>query len=151
MADSARLGVAVDDPYLVALGRAVYCFAALEWRAVLCVQKIAEKGHNPATSRHYLESVAAKTAGQIARDFMTATNGIIHPALRVAVQPAADRFRALTERRNDLVHATPGTAANGDQRLFLKGAEWTIADVEALSDKFAECNIRLDDLYSKVI
>lgn len=151
MADGDRLRVPIDDLYLIALGRALYCFSSLEWMAVYCIQKIAEQGHNPAVTRHYVETVAAKTAGQIARDFKDAADGIIYPALKLAVQPAADRFRALVQRRNDLMHANPGIALSGDQRLFRKGAEWTIPAIEDLSDKFTECSLTLNDLYYKVI
>src|SRR5689334_8743479 len=109
MAKKDRLRVPVDDPYLIALGRAVYCFATLEWTVVHCVQKIGMQGHNPNSSRHYIETVSAKTAGQIAIDFNSAAVGITNAALRTAVQPLSDRFRALVHRRNDLLHANPGS------------------------------------------
>ena len=51
--------------------------------------------------------------------------------------PPAAEFKRLVSKRNDLVHANPGTAPNGDQRLFRKGGEWTIELVNDAADEFA--------------
>ncbi len=45
-------------------------------------------------------------------------------------------FKRMVGRRNDLMHANPATASNGDQRLFRYGAEWTIAKVNDAADEF---------------
>jgi hypothetical protein len=35
-----RLRIVVDDPYVMALGRATYVFAILEWNAVWCAERL---------------------------------------------------------------------------------------------------------------
>ena len=151
MASFASFKEPVDEVYLIALGHALYCFIRLERMAVACVQKIAEKSYNPKLTRHYVETVSAKTAIQIAGDFMAAADGMTDVGLKRVMKSAADRFRALAKRRNDLVHASPGTALNGDQRLFCNGSEWTTSDIEDLAAKFAKCTDILRDLHSKVL
>lgn len=66
-------------------------------------------------------------------------------------EPAAARFNELTERRNALMHANPGTASNGDQRLFRHGDEWTIDEINALSDEITACAGELNQLNHQVL
>lgn len=121
MAKGDRLLIPVDAPYSNSLGIALIAFARLEWMAVYVVQKIGEKGHNPKTSPTYVNTVSKKTAGQIADDLVNGANGLTDPQLRTQVKLRADDFKALTRRRNDLMHANPGTSRNGEQRLFRNG------------------------------
>lgn len=122
-----RLRVPIDDPYLHALGLATVCFARLEWNAVWCGEKI-QPG--------YIRTVRKKTAGQIATDILRMAAGHPNPAIVLSLGAAAADFKALVGRRNDLVHANPGTAKSGEQRLFRNGAEWTIDTINNLSDEF---------------
>lgn len=151
MAKDDRLRIPIDKPYLDAVGLAVISFARLEWMAVDVVQRIGENGHNPATNPKYVGTVSAKTAGQIANDLLLAADGITDVALRNTVKLTAEKFKELTKRRNDLMHANPGTSKNNEQRLFRHGDEWTIPDINDLSDEFTECNGELNDLYYKVL
>lgn len=59
------------------------------------------------------------------------------PTVVASLGPPAAEFKRLVSKRNDLVHANPGTAPNGDQRLFRKGGEWTIELVNDAADEFA--------------
>jgi hypothetical protein len=54
-----RLRVPVDEAYLAAIGMATYCFARMEWDAVYCGEKL---------KPGFVYTVAAKTAGMIAKD-----------------------------------------------------------------------------------
>ncbi len=126
MADD-RLRVPVDDPYVHAVGLATICFARLEWDAVWCCEKM-EAG--------YIGTLGRKTAGMIASDLVA--KAAVHPdvAVRQSLGTAAAEFKRLVGRRNDLMHAKPGTAPSGAQRLFRQGDEWTIEDVNRLADEF---------------
>lgn len=130
-----RLRVIVDEPYLRSVGLAIFCFARLEWDAVWCCEKI---------QTGYLSAVATKTAGQIANDLVALAAA--HPDLRVVASlgPPAAEFKLLVAKRNDLVHANPVTASNGDQRLFRKGVEWTIAAIDDAADEFVATGSQLN-------
>ncbi len=56
-----RLRVPVDTAYLTTLGMATYCFASMEWNAVYCGERL---------SPGYVNTVATKTAGRIAKDIV---------------------------------------------------------------------------------
>lgn len=130
-----RLRVPIDDPYLHAVGLAVICFARLEWDAVWCCEKI---------TPGYLASVGTKTAGQIANDLVTRAAGHTDPAIVASLCAPAAEFKRLVGRRNDLMHANPATAQNGDQRLFRHGVEWTIAEVNDVADEFVAAGTPLN-------
>jgi hypothetical protein len=122
-----RLRVPIDEPYLHALGLATICFARLEWDAVWCCER-AQPG--------YIQTVTTKTAGQIANDLIYLAANHPQPPIVASLGVAAAEFKRLVARRNDLVHSNPGTATSGEQRLFRRGAEWTIAMVGELADEF---------------
>lgn len=123
-----RLRVPIDDPYLHALGLALVCFARLEWDAVGCCEKM-----RPG----YTESLKRKTAGEIAADLVELAAAHSDPAIVASLSPAAIEFQRLAKIRNALMHAKPGTAPNGDQRLFRDGDEWTIAKIDDAADAFS--------------
>ena len=135
-----RLRVPIDDPYLHSLGLAVVCFARLEWNAAWCCEKM---------QSDYLRSVGRKTAGQIANDLVNLTASCGDANVVAVLDPAAIEFKRLVGRRNDLVHANPGTAPNGDQRLFRVGSQWTIEMVDDLSDEFAAASSSLNHTLHK--
>lgn len=151
MAKDDRLRVSVDEPYLSSLGLALFVFARLEWEAVYLVEIIYGRKHNPASITGYVGSVGAKTAGQIANDLTQAVAGMSDAKLKAAVEPHAVEFARLVRRRNDLMHANPATAPNGDQRLFRHGSQWTIPEVDDLADEFSACQIEMNDLHHKVL
>lgn len=124
-----RLRVPIDDLYLHAVGLAVVCFARLEWDAVWCCEKM-QSG--------YLNTIRKKTAGQIASDLISLASMHPDPAVRISLGAAASDFKGMVNRRNDLIHANPGTALNGDQRLFRDHEEWTIAMINDAADAFVE-------------
>ena len=123
-----RLRVPIDDPYLYAIGLAVFCFAKLEWNAVWCCEKI---------QSDYIPTIAAqrKAAGVIAGDLVRLASTHHDPVVRVSLGAGASDFAALVRRRNDLLHATPGTARSGHQRMYRKGVEWTIPMIDDLADE----------------
>lgn len=130
-----RLRVPTDVPYLHAVGLATICFARLEWDAVWCCEK-AQPG--------YINTVATKTAGQIANDLINIAAMHTEPSVVATLGAAATEFKRLVARRNDLVHANPGTASSGEQRLFRRGAEWTIRLVDELADEFVAAGAPLN-------
>ena len=151
MAKDDRLRVQVDHEYLSALGMAVYCFARLEWNAVYVAHRIGANGHNSSASPNYLTILKKKTAGTIAKDLNRFASGIKDISIKQQVEPVASRFNKLTERRYALMNANPGTAPNGDQRLFRHGDEWTIAETNALSDEFTARAEELNQLIHQVL
>lgn len=130
-----RLRVPIDEAYLHAVGLATICFSRLEWNAAWCCEKM---------RAGYLNGVGTKTAGQIATDLVAMAAA--HPDAAVVASlglPAAE-FKRLVGKRNDLVHANPGTAPDGDQRLFRNGEEWTFELVNDASDEFAAASVPLN-------
>lgn len=126
--NNARLRVPIDDAYLHAVGLATICFARLEWNAAWCCEKMRVG---------YLNAIGTKTAGQIANDLVGLAAAHPDPTVVASLMPPATEFKRLVGTRNNLVHANPGSAPNGDQRLFRMGAEWTIDLVNDAADEFA--------------
>jgi hypothetical protein len=123
-----RIKVPIDASYLHAVGLATICFARLEWDAVWCCEKM---------RTDYLQCARTKTAGQIANDLVNFAAAHLNPEVVASLGPPAAKFRRLVGKRNDLVHANPGTAVHGDQRLFRNGVEWTIDLINGTADEFA--------------
>jgi hypothetical protein len=136
-----RLRIPVDKAYLTAIGRATYCFASMEWDAVYCGEKL-----NPG----YVGKVATKTAGMIAEDIVGFAQLITDQGKQARYQTAADAFKRLVKRRNDLVHANPATVGSG-QRLVRHGTPWQATEIDGLADDFAACSIELNDLHHHVL
>jgi hypothetical protein len=127
MVKDERTKVPIDGPYLHAVGLATICFARLEWDAVWCCEKM---------RTDYLQSARTKTAGQIANDLVNFAAAHPNPEVVASLRLPATEFRRLVGKRNDLVHANPGTAVSGDQRLFRNGIEWTIDLINGAADEF---------------
>lgn len=132
-----RLLIPIDEPYLHALGLAMIAFARLEWNASYCCERL-QPG--------YIATIQPerKTAGKIARDLIGLVAAVADPAATAALTAPASEFKDLADDRNDLVHGNPGTAANGDQRLFREGQAWTIAAVNDLADRFTRTSTKLN-------
>ena len=133
-----RLDWPAETEYLTSLGRAVMCFARCEWQAVWCCERL-----NPG----YLRTVSRKMAGTIADDFLKRIEAVSDTALRATCLEVAREFKRLVARRNDLLHAQPGTERESDQRLFRNGVVWLTEDVDALYFEFAACDLRLNETY----
>jgi len=108
-----RERIPVADVYLLALGRATYNFAYLEWGIVWLVETI---------DHGFLETSRRLTAGRIAARFLEAV-GRIGPnyADRPALLALGEEFRAFVDERNRLMHGNPFTATGGEQRLLYDG------------------------------
>ena len=136
-----RLRVAVEGPYFTATGLAIYCFASMEWNAVYCGEKL---------KADYASTVARKTAGKIADDIKGFAGLIADQGKRARYQAAADEFKRLVDRRNDLVHANPATVGS-DQRLVRHGTPWQPSEIDDLADEFMACSIELNELFHRVL
>lgn len=130
-----RLRVPVSADYTSALGLAVYCFASLEWNAVWCCERI-EPGS--------VESLADRTAGRVADTLLHLVKRLRNSTEQIDLEGAATDFRALVATRNNLVHAKPGTAHDGEQALFRHGDQWTLMELQVVADAFATCGVRLN-------
>lgn len=123
-----RLRVPQDSDYFHAIGLAAIAFARCEWDAVWCCHRL---------QAGYIQTIEAerKTAGIIAKDTRRLFLRIIDGDLRAKSVPFADEFKVIVADRNALMHGKPGTAKNGNQRLFRDGSELSIDDVNNFSDR----------------
>jgi hypothetical protein len=133
-----RLRVPVDDPYVMALGRVAYVFATMEWNAVWCCDKM-----NP----NYAKRASKKKSSTIATDLTTYAKRRPNPQLRNDCLNAATEFKRLVLVRNNVAHGKPGTASDGEQRLFHEGRPWTIEMLQDTADEYAACSLVLSDLF----
>lgn len=132
-----RLRVPIDEAYVVALGRAAYVFATLEWNAVWCCERM---------QQNYIQRLGRKTAGQIAGDLARlARRRPVHQDQKACLEPASE-FSRLVLVRNSILHGKPGTAPSGAQRLFRDGSPWTAELIDDAADQFATCSIGLNAL-----
>ncbi|TFI57986.1 hypothetical protein E2493_12380 [Sphingomonas parva] len=138
-----RFKIAVDEDYVAALGLAVYAFATLEWRAIQCCERIAPGS---------VDALEDRTAGRVADTLRRLVSEALEPSPeQQALEQAARDFQAFTRTRNNLVHAKPGKAADGAQRLFRDGDQWTIAEMETVADAFTACALRLEAFLEGVL
>jgi hypothetical protein len=140
-----RFRVQIDDAYLLALGRAAYTFARLEWQVVWCLEKL-----KPGYIRKLGRKEAAgrpTTAGGIAKDFQQAVRAHPDAALKAKLEPPAEVFINLAKERNSFLHAIPGTAPDGTQLVFRYGEPRTIQKLEDIADEFTACEILLNGLF----
>lgn len=123
-----RLRVPQDPNYFHAIGLATIAFARLEWDAAWCCERL-QPG--------YINSIEPKrkTAGTIGQDLEALFSRVSDANLRAKIVPFAQEFREVVRERNALLHGKPGTAQNNDQRLFKRGVEWALSDVNAFSDR----------------
>lgn len=131
-----RLRVPIDETYVIALGRAAYVFATLEWNAVWCCERMREG---------YINDLGRKTAGTIARDLLKLARRRPLDIRDACVSPA-ETFLSLVEVRNAIFHGKPGTAVSGAQRLFREGQVWEPEAIDQAADDFARCSIQLNAL-----
>lgn len=132
-----RLRTPVDEPYLISLGRAAYCFASLEWNAVCCCARMREG---------YQNMVGRKTAGIIADDLLRFSARRSDQRLRTECVEAATEFKRLVGVRNGIMHAYPATVPGGAQRLLRHAVPWTPEAIDDAADAFTACSITLNAL-----
>ena len=138
-----RLRIPQDPNYFHAIGLAAVAFARLEWSAVWCCHRL---------QPNYIETITRKTAGTIANDLSGFFLRISSGDFREKVVPFADEFKAIVADRNALMHGKPGTAKNGDQRLFRHGSEWSVVDVNDFSDRSVRVGGHLNALlYNELV
>ena len=123
-----RLCIPQDPSYFQAIGLAAVAFARLEWDAVWCCERLKPGYINTIEPRR-------KTAGKIAEDLKHLFGRVSDNNLNSIIMPFATEFDAIVRERNGLLHGKPGTAPNGDQRLFRHGIEWTVNAVDEFSDR----------------
>lgn len=134
-----RLRIPQDADYFKAIGLAAIAFARLEWNAVWCCERL---------QANYITTIEIKkkTAGVIGRDLKNLFSRVADSHLNARILPFAQEFCDIVEERNSLLHGKPGTANNGDQRLFRHGVPWSIADVDNFSDRCARAAAPLNSL-----
>lgn len=91
-----------------------------------------------------VENLTDRTAGRVADTLLQLVQRLDNSTEQIDLKSAAADFRALVGARNNLVHAKPGTAHDGEQALFRHGDEWTLRELEAVADAFATCGARLN-------
>lgn len=133
-----RLRVPVEEKDLLALGRAAYTFARLEWQAVWCMEKL---------SPGYVGKLSKKTAGTIAIDLTDAVAALTDVNLQSALNGPANEFKRLVADRNGILHGKPGTAPDGSQLLFRDGVPWSSDRLEDVADEFAACEQSLNSIF----
>lgn len=137
--------IPVDDDYLTALGRAVYHFSYLEWGIVWLCERY---------SPGFISRVRGMTAGEIAREFSSTVSMLSEEtALQAALESHAAAFKSLVEVRNQLVHATPHTAEDGDQQLGYTGKrsskDWPIEAVDDSARQFETLAIAVNETFHR--
>jgi hypothetical protein len=125
----------LDLQYTSALGKAVFEFARLEWLAVQCCDRIRAGS---------IEELSERTAGRVADTLLHLARQLDPSPAAAALQEAALDFNAYVGTRNNLLHAKPGFNADGEERLFRDGDQWTIAELDAVSLAFHRCAARLE-------
>lgn len=98
-----------EDAYLAAVGRAVYTVAYVEWLAIEVVTRLDQ--------RRTLEELASRGTGAIAKALHRSGRRAATTQLQREIEECAVEFDRIADRRNDVVHARPATAADGSQRL----------------------------------
>jgi transcriptional regulator with XRE-family HTH domain len=129
-----RLRVLVEPAYISALGLAIFAFAQLEWAAIWCCERIAPGSIN---------NTLPRMAGDLADTLINLVADLPPSSEQVALCATAADFKELVRTRNALLHAKPGSADDGAQRLFRDGLAWTVEMIDDAADAFTACNGRL--------
>jgi hypothetical protein len=106
-----------DPEYTALLGAAVYAFAYTEWMLMEILRSLEPDATHA--------SLAELTSGQVAAQLRTAIEKLPQEEGR----EIGKRFAALVERRIDMIHAHPATAADGAQRLPVGPAQVSVRAV----------------------
>ncbi|MEK2144628.1 hypothetical protein WOC23_21825, partial [Vibrio parahaemolyticus] len=134
-----RLKCPVENDYVQAIGLAAYTFARLEWQVVWCMEKIKPESVHKVVDQEM-------TAGTIAKRFIDATRNMPKTKDREALKALAQKFMALVQVRNQIMHGKPCTSPDGKQRLTGE----SVIELNTLEDAagdFVECANKLNDMY----
>lgn len=138
-----RLRQPIQKGYAEALGMATYCFAICEWNAIYCAEKL-----RPGT----IVDINKKkfTAGRIARNLLSFSEGVSEADHRQRLVAAAKRFVELVNLRNAIMHAKPCTGL--DSKPYLSSSEIIrIEDLIDAANKFSACSIELNDIFHNIL
>jgi hypothetical protein len=121
-----------DAQYIEALGLAVYNFAMLEYNVAYIIERL-----KPGYMREYISQ--KKTAGSVANDFAQALERAKGHAAEADLTAIYNLFVGLKVRREKLLHANPGTAADGVQvlRYQADSIAWDLDAVSKAATDFA--------------
>jgi hypothetical protein len=128
------------------LGRALYNFATYEWMVAWTLEKL-----DPGV----LSKCTRLPAGKIAKRFdiiLRDMANVLPLAQRQALQQAHLEFSRSVERRDQLVHAHPGTAPSDVQQLFYSAGwhaemQWSLQQVEQAAIDFENAFISLNAIF----
>jgi hypothetical protein len=126
-----------DTYYLTELGRAIFRFAVLEYRVMYILEKL-----SPGYIHTYRGS--RDSASDIARDLKREIRNVADTTLATQMALLHSEFCKLIKQRNDLLHANPATAPNGDQILirqhFQAYIRWDFPTVRGATVAFDKAN-----------
>lgn len=151
-----QIRVPIDVEYTSAVGKAIYIFAYFEWAIIYVIDHFC-RGYlakycrgKPATSgavKLELDRILANKStnfGKVSRDDL---------------QKLCDRFGALIEKRNALIHGHPITDTDGSQILNYQGRinkplpdmKWPLTEVIALLHEFDTAACDANDLLHRLL
>jgi hypothetical protein len=115
-----------DAKYIEALGPAVFNFGILENSITGIIERLEQGYLNKYVSQK-------KTAGKVAKDFAQAIGRAQGHVAAAELTDIYNTFVGLKDRRDKLLHANPGIAADGAQQMFY-GAGSIAWDLEAVRE-----------------
>lgn len=125
-----------EDEYLLLVGQVAYMVSALEWTILGDLRRHALDLSSDLTQ----EKLAHLPTGVIATKLKAAVDKITNDDLRAYIERGADVLQKASVDRNDMLHARPATADDGNHRLY----RWT-KDRQLLIDP-AWLESAIDDL-----
>ncbi len=116
MARDTQVGLP-EDEYLVLIGQVAYMVSALEWTILGDLPRHALDLPSDLTQ----ETLAHLPTGVIAGKLKDAVDKITKDDLRAYIERGAEVLQKASVERNDMLHARPATAGDGNQRIY----RWT--------------------------
>jgi hypothetical protein len=133
--------IPVAEEYVIALGRATYNFAYLEWGIVWIGQ---------ALKPGFINDVSEWTAGKIGKKIETIIAASCGHRLFQELSTLSAKFSQLVKRRDSLMHGNPYTAEGGTQQLLYNGRhgrqEWRVQDILNVAREFEDAAIEASRL-----
>lgn len=111
--------IPVSNEYLVSLGRATYIFAYYESMIVDLIDRFTP-GFKTEVARSKRNHTAGTIRGKL-KELIDDASTDFSRVSKAELQGAHDRFEALIDRRNSLIHGRPITASDGSQILAYQG------------------------------
>ena len=128
--------IPVNSEYAQRLGVAFYNFTYLEWAVIWTIVKLTSNGFDaiprPATAAVLRKALA---------NAIDTTSPPLPEELRKHLKEFEELFRLALRVRNQLLHAHPYTAADGEQRLGTGEVRWSLEEVDAAALRFEEAAI----------